>query len=381
MPQFRKDREEGNRWGTKRERRFVLHLNSEGSYLTPSPARPSTHSDTVTLSQKPSPNTIASFKDHVRKTGQPETYRLTTVSQAFDLDDAEILAEFQIDRMRRDDLQGAPCPICSPSSPKYLAGYLVWFPKEHVIRAIGRECGKRISDRWAREQYAFKKRQQQQACERFLEGNLHLVPMLLSEYSIELKRAEAQEAVWMAMRRENPAITQTLRSAMQSGQLTAAEKICSISGTSLRTSSGTSTFREVRIGFCVGQSFVASRYEHAKKLETQSGLLRLFDFGKEPDDCILPICAMTTSEMEKAERAIKKSRKLLISTREKLDDFEKFFSPGNISIINRWAEHPSAPLQFKLTLSNNGKRLKAQSQEFGYTEISVADTSVTQQPP
>ncbi|GGX50169.1 hypothetical protein GCM10007385_18190 [Tateyamaria omphalii] len=334
--------------------------------------------DTVTLRDKPSPNMIASFKDHVRKTGQPETYSLITTKQAFDLDNAEILAEFQVDRKKREDLRAVPCPICSPTSPKYLAGYLVWFPQERVIRAIGRECGKRINEKWDREQYAFKKRQQQEAREEYLEANLHLLPNLLLDYSAELARADAQETVWLAMRRENPAIAQYLRSGMRSGYLSVSERLNSRSGIAMTTSAGASKFREVRIGFCVGQSFVASKNELAKKLKQQLEMLSLFDFGNEPNRCFLAICDMTTAEMEKAERAIKRSKVVLDQARSRLDDFESFFSSQNIDLINQWAGHPSSELNFQLEIANNGNRFKVRSHEFGYTEIDLTTISLTQ---
>jgi hypothetical protein len=47
-------------------------------------------------------------------------------------------------REKREDGKAAPCPICSPTAPKYLHGALAWFPDEGVYRCIGIECIARL---------------------------------------------------------------------------------------------------------------------------------------------------------------------------------------------------------------------------------------------
>lgn len=92
---------------------------------------------------RPSDNVISAFLEHVRKTGQPETF--PTICRTKPEPDSRpvfLRHGIDVDRKLRPEGDAAPCPICSPRAPKYLHnGYLVWFPSESVIRSIGPECG------------------------------------------------------------------------------------------------------------------------------------------------------------------------------------------------------------------------------------------------
>ena len=91
---------------------------------------------------RPTEDEVARFLDHVRRTGQPETFPTICRTTPSALSRPVFLRKFSVERSRRPDGDEAPCPICSPNDPKYLHdAYLVWYPDEGVIRAIGPECG------------------------------------------------------------------------------------------------------------------------------------------------------------------------------------------------------------------------------------------------
>ena len=91
---------------------------------------------------RPAESVVQLFLEHVRRTAEPETF--PTISHSMPRADSRpiFLRRFDVDRKKRPNGDMAPCPICSPNDAKFLNnGYLVWYPDEGVIRAIGPECG------------------------------------------------------------------------------------------------------------------------------------------------------------------------------------------------------------------------------------------------
>tara|TARA_R100000365_G_C2746816_1_gene76255 strand:- start:418 stop:1488 length:1071 start_codon:yes stop_codon:yes gene_type:complete len=82
------------------------------------------------------------FLQHVRDTGQPDSWEHHDPSRPpRDKDYIEVLT-FGVPEQLREKVGMASCPICSPLSPKYFEGVLAWFRHEGVLRAIGHECAK-----------------------------------------------------------------------------------------------------------------------------------------------------------------------------------------------------------------------------------------------
>ena len=143
----------------------------------------------------PSQAVIDAFLDHVRQTGQPETFPTIERQPPPPYSTPVILCKFDVDRSKRPQKDMAPCAICSPFKEKCLHHMLlVYYPDEGVIRAIGSECGERIENgeeyRQAKKNYDLE-RQRKQA-EAYIETNLPRVPRT----SYDLKRLEraAREA-------------------------------------------------------------------------------------------------------------------------------------------------------------------------------------------
>lgn len=179
---------------------------------------------TVTLKFKPSPFDVELFKAHVRRTGCPETYTSISTSEPPSLIDAEILCEFQINKKKRPERDAAPCPICRPTAPKFLSGYLVWFPNEMCIRAVGKECGRKYYHKWGQAISAHKHREREARIEVFLEEELQLVPALSAELNSIHSVLENQRRIWAELRRKSPEVVEVLRAAMRFGYLTVHRK-------------------------------------------------------------------------------------------------------------------------------------------------------------
>lgn len=320
---------------------------------------------------KPTPNDVAEFKEHVRLTGQPEIFRWITTTKAFDLSDAEILAEFQINRKKRPEMDEAPCPICSPNAPKYLAGYLVWFPHEYVVRAIGKECGRRINEHWEKEVHAHRLREQEKRRDEFIESELKNVPELIFLMNRELERSLAQKEVWNKFKKSCPAIVSHLRQCMAHGVLTVSRKRTEISGTSMTSQSGPSNYFEEKLGSVAGQSAVKSEFKHDKILKEQLENLKAINHGSDKELTFLALCDMDTRSKKAVEKVIKDARKNLKKYQGIGDDFDLFFERGNIDLITKWANDQSSSFQFTLALTSNSMRLKVFSDEFGFESIDL----------
>ena len=92
--------------------------------------------------EPPAQSLIAAFEDHVRTTGQPETFHaISTTRPPVDGEVEVLLEKISINKKLRPNGDGAPCPICSPTSPKYLSdGTLIWCAHTEAIYAIGPKC-------------------------------------------------------------------------------------------------------------------------------------------------------------------------------------------------------------------------------------------------
>lgn len=88
----------------------------------------------------PSSAVVAAFLEHVRLTGEPETF--PTISTTRPPDKLRVLhTPVHMPDKRRADGGRAPCPLCSPTSSKWLSrGALIWCADTAAIYAIGPRC-------------------------------------------------------------------------------------------------------------------------------------------------------------------------------------------------------------------------------------------------
>lgn len=307
---------------------------------------------------------VGPFLLHVRDTGSPETFSDITNTPTRNLEGVDILTKFVVDRKKRPELDAVPCPVCSPNAPKYLHGYLVYFPNELCIRAIGQECGKHIDAEFAKKAQALKTRERNDQTVANLESQLPRIPAMILEAQELTNRLNHQKQLWASFRRKCPSIAQLLRSEMGLGVLSVAIRNTDHQR-SFSSGKKDAQFTSVRIGSVVGNSFVKHDFKHDKDLRDTLPLLHGLDQGENPENIFLSICDLTTKEQTEIERAIVRAKKRISNAIRLLEDFRLFYAESNVDIINRWANEPTAPMNFKLEFHTGTRRLKVQSRENG----------------
>ncbi|ANM10381.1 hypothetical protein AMK06_CH01964 [Rhizobium sp. N541] len=87
---------------------------------------------------------IESWRRHIADTGSPETF--DNVSSTKPPKNASVILLSEVVSVPMSLRLGGdrvPCPLCSPTSPKFGKGRMAWFPDECVVRFIGHSCAKR----------------------------------------------------------------------------------------------------------------------------------------------------------------------------------------------------------------------------------------------
>jgi len=153
----------------------------------------------------PPPNIVQDFISFVGTKGTPHLWRYHLHTKPDKHAQFRILLRFSIPEKFRKGVGRAPCPICSPNSPKYFDGMLVWFKEEKVLRAIGDDCGRShfgrgIFDEAYKE---FEKRRSDEAASNFLINNLPYVSDAMQKIeglkgqagSIDLVRQQTKRAL------------------------------------------------------------------------------------------------------------------------------------------------------------------------------------------
>jgi hypothetical protein len=93
---------------------------------------------------RPSDDYIERWRAHIEKTSHPETFEGVSTVRPRDLEGLVLLSgELKIQSHVREDQEMAPCPLCSPHSPKFMNGLMAWFPLEKTVQFIGHSCAKR----------------------------------------------------------------------------------------------------------------------------------------------------------------------------------------------------------------------------------------------
>ncbi|MER9528810.1 hypothetical protein NKI89_03215 [Mesorhizobium sp. M0309] len=84
---------------------------------------------------------IQDFREHIRAFGEPHTWRYHTHEPPAPEGAEVLLANFVIPREFVRSKGLAPCPICSPKSPQYAKGHLIWSAVGGTLHAVGHCCG------------------------------------------------------------------------------------------------------------------------------------------------------------------------------------------------------------------------------------------------
>lgn len=271
---------------------------------------------------RPSPAYIARWMKHIAETGRPEAFEGVSTTKPDRSARVVLLSdEININTDIRPDRDRAPCPLCSPLSPKFGKGRMAWFRDDGTVRFIGHRCARHyFGDDYIEADRLFK---------------------------IETRCAEYLR-IWPALRERRAAIREV------AGQVYAvAHGLQSTKAHFDQTAPGIATF--LHRDRLAHQGLVETGAHKAAKREQIQGFGFLSpDF--EPRDIAgrivraanelatpLPAWAPADGETDAAKEIMRRGHhavsklSLLAELRDQVEDARKFFDTENLSTLERWA--------------------------------------------
>lgn len=86
---------------------------------------------------------IEKWRQHITDTGSPETFQgISTTKPERSANVVLLSEEIRVPTPLRPGGERVPCPLCSPTSPKFGMGRMAYFPDDSAARFIGHRCAK-----------------------------------------------------------------------------------------------------------------------------------------------------------------------------------------------------------------------------------------------
>lgn len=93
--------------------------------------------------ERPTLAFIEQWRQHIADTGSPETFPGVSTSKPERSANVVLLSEeIRVPTPLRPGGDNVPCPLCSPTSPKFGKGRMAYFPDDSAARFIGHACAK-----------------------------------------------------------------------------------------------------------------------------------------------------------------------------------------------------------------------------------------------
>lgn len=242
--------------------------------------------------EKPSSYEVERFAQHVRKTGQPETFDKIERNPPPENSTPVVLRKFDVDRKLRPNGDEAPCAICSPFHPKCLHDMLlVWYPEEGVIRAIGPECGQRLTNSAAYKTAIadYERSERRRIAETTIEALLPASNSLSSEFEAMKPAIAEVTRLHKKLRRHGRPVVEILKKHKDTNGRLVLEVLDEHRGpgeddtknewigpAGYRSSHGSSSLRShtVNFGPLMGRPLLAEKLEHDKFLDNYQSLAK-----------------------------------------------------------------------------------------------------------
>ncbi len=260
----------------------------------------------------------------------------------------------------------APCPICSPNSPKFLhGGFLVWYPDEGVIRAIGPECGDTVlgGTLYAEALRDLELREHEEACVEFLRRNHHkLLQMVLALNAIRPATIEA-DRLYREFVRKAPAIQKELRKINRAGGGTLKVTIVNERGEDEERPRGPRGFgkqdsdydsHDAVIGQLPDSTLFLTRFDPIdERLAIEAHLSDIPDFISEYETFCWG-CDLTENiaKLEAACATFRVATELYGRLSDRLDRVAAFFSDELFALLDAWGQHGAN--EFDLVAERDG---------------------------
>lgn len=312
---------------------------------------------------RPSDLVIEAFLDHVRATGEPETFAGICRTPPPKGSRPVFLRRFDVDRKKRADGREAPCAICSPFSPKFLHnGYFTWYPDEAVIRAIGPECGDAVfggSD-YAEAKSVFDLAERERLAVEFLEKNLGKVLGMI--VALQATRPAASEAhdIYLTFRRDAPTVQKKLRA------IKAADGVLKVSIVRERGKEDEDEDRidgprgfgkrdsdfdsyDVTFGQVPDSALLHASFDPLKELDEIELLLAAMPKFTADYEAFKWICDQSASleALEEAEQAMREAARRYVRLCGKLVSCAEFLSARLFESLDAWGRHADNPFNLE----------------------------------
>jgi hypothetical protein len=298
------------------------------------------HLDPVYASP-PGDDVTAAFRKHVAQTGQPETF--PTISTSHPPEEGTVAVLFhpvEINPKTRHDKAMGPCPICSPTAPKWLhEGSLIWCEATKAIYCVGPDCYKGLwaDGRMDRAINLFTESAKAKADGIRLYHLILRIPRLLG---------------WVAENRTLAEQITALHTSFGKDQ----SRLRAVLSRSLKASDGIANDRgpltDIPIGRVSGRPFLAGRWSLAADIDEAANILRAFPVIRG-DDLTGWADALTPSARADHCRDIERARDALARADEKMRAAHDFLLPRNIEILGRWARGEGSPTSFSVSATTS----------------------------
>ena len=296
------------------------------------------------------------FREHVRATGQPETFPGVHMGQVAKTEFFTILTEFTVEPTKRPDGKRAPCPMCQHED-HYLKGALVYFPRLKVVAPIGHECADKKNLRAAKDE---RKRQKDKDLELdFLFQQLPLLDQRRAWIGRARDEAESATRVYRAFKGRGGEFHKVLRGAIKqsAGTLVVHEvvwgEMSSVGPAAIRSEGGVQT-KDVVYGQLSGDVALLANYAPLAELDAAWRTLGDVPCGSGEDEVLDYITALSDTDRRALYLRQRDGYFMMCKFLDRLENFMRFFDPENLNRISHWAAHPESPLRFRASVETLG---------------------------
>jgi hypothetical protein len=297
---------------------------------------------------------LREIKDHIKKTGEPHTWRHHTHSKPTTGARIVYIGEFDLPVSHQAPDRHAPCPCCSPRAPKYSRrGKIAWFPDEHVIRVIGPECFQTLNPEghWDAVE-TFNREEAERRTIAYLVANLHLNVPAREVIERALPTLEVIDQVHTTLQqRLKDVLRIDLWRHVGRGALNVHEK-----GRRMRRSRDGSEevvdfLDERQLHQFSGYHMFSSKTSRlASRIRGCGKRLSFIDFGNEVEGRVR---AMNTEEQAQAARILSKGISTATGIFEEANGIRQGFNGMSIAMLKGWTKHKGCPIHLSISGDEN----------------------------
>lgn len=304
----------------------------------------------LVFTDRPPPSFIDAVRQHIARTGQPETLAALHQGPIRRDEPFHKLAHIKVPQEKRPNSDMAPCPMCRPD--KFLDGWLVHFFELGAVAFIGHCCASHETRAEADREWA--ERQARDREEGYLLPTLPQLPQWLD--TLDLVRPPVEEArrVFRAFRSEGATFYGALRAIRATGGRLVVTEVMrqAVAGgpVGLRTQGSSVQTRDVDFGILAGQTAVLSDYNPVRALDEIAA--KIAPHVQPSEEAALNyIVDGGAARRAAVYTALRKAAREFAALTAGLDDFRTFFTAANLTRITEWASHPDSPVGFRARLA------------------------------